>query len=58
MTHLLDTNVCIAAMRGTPYDLRLCGQAYSLDGTLITHNTREFKRVNHLKIEDWKTEEG
>lgn len=41
-----------------PYDLQLSGQALSLDLTLITHNTREFKRVNHLKIEDWETEEG
>jgi tRNA(fMet)-specific endonuclease VapC len=25
--------------------------------TLITHNTREFNRVNGLQIEDWEVEE-
>ena len=41
-----------------PYDLQLSGQALSLDLTLVTHNTREFKRVNDLRIEDWELEEG
>ena len=40
-----------------PYDLQLCGQARALDLTLVTHNTREFKRVNGLRIEDWEIEE-
>ncbi len=39
-----------------PYDLQLSGQALSLDLTLVTHNTREFKRVTGLRIEDWETE--
>ena len=38
-----------------PYDLQLSGQALALDLTLVTHNTREFKRVNHLRLEDWET---
>jgi len=37
-----------------PYDLQLGGQALSLDLTLVTHNTGEFKRVNGLRIEDWE----
>ena len=37
-----------------PYDLQLSGQALSLDLTLVTHNTREFKRVNGLRFEDWE----
>jgi tRNA(fMet)-specific endonuclease VapC len=37
-----------------PYDLQLAGQALSLDLTLVTHNTREFKRVLGLRIEDWE----
>ncbi len=41
-----------------PYDLQLGGQALSLDLTLVTHNTREFKRVNSLRLEDWETEGG
>lgn len=39
-----------------PYDLQLSGQALSLDLILVTHNTREFKRVNGLRIEDWEIE--
>lgn len=40
-----------------PYDLQLSGQALVLDLTLVTHNTREFKRVTGLRIEDWEIEE-
>jgi tRNA(fMet)-specific endonuclease VapC len=40
-----------------PYDLQLGGQALSLDLTLVTHNTREFKRVPGLRLEDWEAEE-
>ncbi len=40
-----------------PYDLQLSGQALSLDLTLVTHNTREFKRVTGLRLEDWQAEE-
>lgn len=40
-----------------PYDLQLSGQALSLDLTLVTHNTREFKRVTGLRFEDWEVEE-
>lgn len=39
-----------------PYDLQLGGQAIALDLTLVTHNTREFKRVNDLRIEDWESD--
>lgn len=47
-----------AGMKIGPYDLQLSGQALSLDLTLVTHNTREFKRVTGLRIEDWEIEEG
>ena len=40
-----------------PYDLQLSGQAISLDLTLVTHNTREFKRVNGLRVEDWEIDD-
>ena len=40
-----------------PYDLQLCGQALALDLTLVTHNTREFKRATDLRLEDWEVEE-
>lgn len=41
---------------GTPigvYDLLIAGQAIAQNLILITHNTKEFERVNGLKFEDW-----
>lgn len=40
-----------------PYDLQLSGQALSLDLTIVTRNTLEFKRVTDLRLEDWEAEE-
>ncbi len=37
-----------------PYDLMLAGQALSLEISLVTHNTREFRRVPELLLEDWE----
>lgn len=34
-------------------DLLIAAHAKSLNLTLVTHNTREFQRVEGLKIEDW-----
>lgn len=34
-------------------DLLIAAHALSLDSTLITNNTREFRRVQNLKLEDW-----
>lgn len=36
-----------------PLDLLIAAHALALDATLITHNTREFRRVPDLKVEDW-----
>jgi len=36
-----------------PYDILIAGTALSTNATLITHNTKEFKRIKGLKIEDW-----
>ncbi|MEA2084529.1 MAG: type II toxin-antitoxin system VapC family toxin [Thermodesulfobacteriota bacterium] len=36
-----------------PYDTLIAGTALSANATLITHNTKEFERVNGLNIEDW-----
>ncbi len=36
-----------------PLDTLLAAHALSLGWTLVTHNTREFKRVPSLKVEDW-----
>lgn len=35
------------------YDLLIAGHARSLGAVLVTHNTREFNRVQGLQVEDW-----
>jgi tRNA(fMet)-specific endonuclease VapC len=35
-----------------PYDILIAGQTLARDLTLITHNIREFSRVQGLRIED------
>jgi len=47
------------AKKGTPigpYDLQIAAIALVNNLILVTHNTREFKRIEGLQIEDW--EEG
>lgn len=44
------------ATQGTPIgpnDLMIAAIAVAYNVTLITHNTREFSRVDSLRIEDW-----
>jgi tRNA(fMet)-specific endonuclease VapC len=44
------------AKRGTPigpYDVLIAGQALARGLTLVTPNTREFSRVDGLKLADW-----
>jgi len=36
-----------------PYDLLIAGTALSFQGILVTHNTKEFQRVQGLNLEDW-----
>jgi len=48
-----------AALAGTgtpirPYDALIAGQALARDLVLVTHNTREFRRVPALAVEDWE----
>ncbi len=35
------------------YDTLIAGQAYARGLTLVTANTREFRRVKGLAVEDW-----
>ena len=35
------------------YDLLIASHALSLGLILVTHNVREFRRVEHLQVEDW-----
>jgi tRNA(fMet)-specific endonuclease VapC len=47
------------ANAGTPigaYDLQIAAIALANNLTLITHNTREFDRVDGLQIEDWEVD--
>ena len=42
---------------GTPigsYDLQIAAIALAHNLILVTHNTREFERVEGLKLEDWQ----
>jgi tRNA(fMet)-specific endonuclease VapC len=44
-------------IRGVPigaYDLQIAGIALANNLTLVTHNTREFERVQGLQLEDWE----
>lgn len=36
-----------------PYDTLIAGIALSSNATLVTHNTKEFSRVEGIRIEDW-----
>lgn len=36
------------------YDMQIAAIALANDLTLVTHNTKEFSRVDDLKIEDWE----
>lgn len=38
-----------------PYDILIAAQARRRDALLVTANTREFRRVPGLQIEDWTT---
>ena len=36
-----------------PYDLLIAGTAVAYQGVLVTNNTKEFNRVQDLKLENW-----
>lgn len=36
-----------------PYDLLIAATALEHDLTMVTHNTREFQKVESLRVEDW-----
>ncbi len=53
---------CAAAIRANfekngipigPYDVLIAGTAVSNKGILVTHNTKEFERIEGLQLEDW-----
>jgi tRNA(fMet)-specific endonuclease VapC len=47
----------VLAKAGAPigaYDVLIAGQALARSLTLVTHNVREFGRVEGLVVEDWE----
>lgn len=36
-----------------PYDVLIAGTAVAHQGTLVSHNLSEFKRIKNLKTQDW-----
>ena len=65
MIYLLDTNTCIRYLNRRSDDIIRRMDAISPDDAsialaydliVVTHNTREFSRVEGLRLEDW--EEG
>ncbi len=47
-THLEKKGKIIGA-----YDLQIAAHALSLNAVLVTNNTKEFSKIERLKIEDW-----
>lgn len=39
-----------------PLDTMIAAHAFSLGSTLVTNNTKEFKRIEGLKVENWTVE--
>ena len=37
-----------------PYDLQIAAIALVYDLIVVTHNTKEFRRIPGLKVEDWE----
>jgi tRNA(fMet)-specific endonuclease VapC len=37
-----------------PYDMQIAATAIANDLTLVTHNVKEFTRIDRLRIEDWE----
>lgn len=66
MKYLFDTNVCIIYLKGInlnvkgipirAYDLQIVAIALANNLMLVTHNTKEFGRVDGLQVEDWEVE--
>lgn len=43
----------IQGLRIGPYDILIAAVALSNNGILVTHNIKEFSRIDGLQLEDW-----
>ncbi|WP_028216156.1 type II toxin-antitoxin system VapC family toxin [Paraburkholderia oxyphila] len=50
----IRARLAAAGMPIGPYDALIAGQARARRLTLVTHNVREFARVDGLRVEDWQ----
>ena len=50
---LIRTNLELRGLIIGSNDLFIAAHAKSLDAVLVTNNTREFERIEDLKVEDW-----
>jgi tRNA(fMet)-specific endonuclease VapC len=49
---------CAPARQGLPighYDILIAAHARSIGAILVTHNMREFERLDRLQLEDWES---
>jgi tRNA(fMet)-specific endonuclease VapC len=52
---LFRANLAKAGTPIGPNDLQIAAIALANELTLVTHKTREFSRVQGLKLEDWES---
>ena len=50
---LIRTNLELRGLIIGSNDLFIAAHAKSLDAVIVTNNTREFERIEDLKVEDW-----
>lgn len=53
----IDAALSVQGARIGPFDTLIAAQALGRDLILVTHNTREFGRVDGLQTQDWEVHE-
>ena len=51
---LIRDDLTIQGLLIGPNDMLIAAIARAYDAILVTHNTREFSRINGLRLEDWE----
>jgi len=52
----IRTDLAVSGTPIGPYDLQIAATAIENNFILVTHNTREFSRINGIQLEDWEEE--